>query len=154
MFDAGGRLDVRFVRLHARVAIFTGENRKEACLAALAAAAQVCRGVVKLNKGRPAAGLPSTEVYLALHVGDVFYGNVGSKVRLDFTVVGPAANEASRILAMCRSVERNLLVWASFADAVGSKMRRRLVSVGRCALRSVTQPQDLFTPEPDLGVAI
>ena len=118
-------------------------------MAALAAAAQVRQDVVKLNRGRADARLPTTQVYLALHVGDVFYGNVGSKDRLDFTVIGPAVNEVSRILAMSRSVEQDVLLSASFADALGREMRRRLVSVGRYALRGVTQPQELFTPEPD-----
>jgi adenylate cyclase len=93
--------------------------------------------------------LPTSAVYLALHVGDVFYGNVGSKDRLDFTVIGPAVNEVSRILAMSRSIEQDLLLSASFADALDPEMRRRLVSVGRYALRGVAQPQELFTPEPD-----
>ena len=131
------------------LAIFTTENRQEACLAALAAAAQVRKGATKLNEHRSNVGLPTTAVYLALHVGDVFYGNVGSKDRLDFTVIGPAVNEVSRILAMSRSVEQDLLLSSSFADALGPEMRGRLVSVGRYALRGVAQPQELFIPEPD-----
>jgi adenylate cyclase len=134
------------------LAIFTGEDREQACLAALAAAAQVRKNAVKLNRRRAEGGLPTTQVYLALHVGDVFYGNVGSKDRLDFTVVGPAVNEVSRILAMSRSVEQDVLLSASFVAALGPEMRRRLVSVGRYALRGVTQPQELFIPEPDLIV--
>jgi adenylate cyclase len=130
------------------LAIFTGEDRGLACLAALAAAVQVRKGAVKLNRGRAEQGLPTSEVYLALHVGDVFYGNVGSKDRLDFTVIGPAVNEVSRILAMSRSVERDVLVSANFADVLDTQTRRRLVSVGRYALRGVAQPQELFTPEP------
>jgi adenylate cyclase len=135
------------------LAIFTGENREQCCLAALTAATRVRSGVGKLNEARAAAGLPTTEVYLALHVGDVFYGNVGSKDRLDFTVIGPAVNEVSRILAMSRSVERDVLVSAAFADALGPELRRHLVSVGRYALRGVARPQELFTPEPDFAVA-
>jgi adenylate cyclase len=134
------------------LATFTDENREQACLAALAAAARVRKSVVKLNQSRNRAGLPTTQVYLALHVGDVFYGNVGSKDRLDFTVIGPAVNEVSRILAMSRSVEQDVLLSASFADTLGPEMRRRLVSVGRYALRGVAQPQELFTPEPDFEV--
>ena len=130
------------------LAIFTGENREQACLEALAAAARVRNGVIKLNRTRAEADLPTTQVYLALHVGDVFYGNVGSKDRLDFTVIGPAVNEVSRILAMSRSVEQDVLVSAGFADALGAEVRGRLVSVGRFALRGVAQPQELFTPEP------
>jgi adenylate cyclase len=136
------------------LAIFTGEDRGSACLAALAAAAQVRNGAAKLNRRRAAAGLPTSEVYLALHVGDVFYGNVGSKDRLDFTVIGPAVNEVSRILAMSRSVERDILLSESFAGALDAATRRRLVSVGRYALRGVAQPQELFTPEPGFRVLI
>jgi len=112
----------------------------------------VRKSVVKLNQSRHATGLPTTQVYLALHIGDVFYGNVGSKDRLDFTVIGPAVNEVSRILAMSRSVEQDVLLSASFADALGPEMPRRLVSVGRYALRGVAQPQELFTPEPDFDI--
>ena len=75
-------------------------------------------------------------MYLGLHIGDVFYGNIGSKDRLDFTVVGPAVNEVSRIAAMCHSVDQPLLVSSEFASAVG-EARSRLVSVGRYALRGV-----------------
>ena len=73
----------------------------------------------------------------------MFYGNVGSTERLDFTVVGPAVNETSRIAAMCRSVEQPVLVSETFANVDG--MRSQLVSVGRYALRGVAQPQELFT---------
>jgi len=134
------------------LAIFPADNRQEACLGALSAAAQMRKGVVELNDKRAVAGLPTTQVYLALHVGDVFYGNIGSKDRLDFTVIGPAVNEVSRILAMSRSVEQDVLLSASFANAVGPVMRRRLVSLGRYALRGVAQPQELFTPEPDFEI--
>src|SRR6266851_4859374 len=104
------------------------------------------QGVIKLNKRRVADGLPITEMYLGLHVGEVFYGNVGSTERLDFTVIGPAVNEVSRIAAMCRSVEQPMLVSAAFAG-VGNN-QRRLVSVGRYALRGVGAAQELFTLDP------
>jgi len=135
------------------LAIFPADNREEACLGALSAAARVRDGVAELNSKRAATGLPITQIYLALHVGDVFYGNIGSKDRLDFTIIGPAVNEVSRILAMSRSVERDVLISASFADALGAAMRRRLVSIGRYALRGVAQPQELFIPEPAFEIS-
>jgi adenylate cyclase len=135
------------------LAIFAGEDRGSACLAALAAAAQLRKGTAKLNRRRADAGFPVSEVYLALHSGDVFYGNVGSKDRLDFTVIGPAVNEVSRILAMSRSVEQNVLLSESFVGALDAQTRRRLVSVGRYALRGVARPQELFTPEPGFCVS-
>jgi adenylate cyclase len=135
------------------LAIFPADDRGQACLAALATAAQVRRGSVKLNASRANAGLPTTQVYLALHVGDVFYGNIGSKDRLDFTIIGPAVNEVARILEMSRSVEQDVLLSSGFADALGAPMRRRLISVGRYALRGVAQPQELFTPEPEFEIS-
>ena len=129
------------------LAIFTAEDRTRACGAALSAAIAARAGIVELNKRRLAGGKPVTDMYLGLHVGEVFYGNVGSRERLDFTVIGPAVNEASRIAAMCRSVDQPVLMSSAFAD-VGD-MRRRLISVGRYALRGVAQPQELFTLDPD-----
>ena len=88
------------------LAIFTAADRAQACTAALSAAIATREGIVALNKRRQADGKPITDMYLGLHVGDVFYGNVGGRERLDFTVIGPAVNEASRIAAMCRSVDQ------------------------------------------------
>ena len=134
------------------LAIFPADIREEACLAALAAAMRARKDGATLNRKRAASGLPTAELYLALHVGDVFYGNIGSKDRLDFTVIGPAVNEVSRILTMSRSVEQDVLLSSSFATALGSDMRRRLVSIGRYALRGVAQPQELFTLEPEFEI--
>jgi adenylate cyclase len=131
------------------LAIFTAEDRAHACGAALTAASVARREVAALNAQRAHNLLPVTDMYLGLHVGEVYYGNIGSLDRLDFTVVGPAVNEASRIATMCRSVEQPVLVSQAFAAVDG--MRGRLVSVGRYALRGVERPQELFTLEPGIG---
>ena len=65
--------------------------------------------------------------------------------RLDFTVVGPAVNEARRVAAMCRSVERDVLLSSAFAAAAREEDRAGFVSVGRYALRGVGRAQELFT---------
>src|SRR4029078_6710689 len=90
-----------------------------------------------LNARRATAGRPVTSVYLGLHIGEVFYGNIGSEERLDFTVVGPAGNEVSRIAAMCRSADRSVLLSSEFVAATPERERVDLVSVGRYALRGV-----------------
>jgi adenylate cyclase len=131
------------------LAIFTAQDRAHACGAALSAATVVRREAAALNARRAHDLLPVTDMYIGLHVGEVLYGNIGSVDRLDFTVVGPAVNEASRIATMCRSVEQPMLVSQAFAAVDG--MRGRLVSVGRYALRGVEQPQELFTLEPSAG---
>jgi adenylate cyclase len=131
------------------LAIFQADDRATACDAALAAALAAQRGIAATNERRVAGGVPVTDMYLGLHVGEVFYGNIGSTERLDFTVIGPAVNETSRIAAMCRSAEQPLLVSSTFAD-VGDN-RKRLVSVGRYALRGLGRPQELFTIDTTLN---
>jgi adenylate cyclase len=133
------------------LAIFRADDREGACRAALGAAVKARKRVKALNETRAAAGKPVSDLYLGLHVGEVFYGNVGSAERLDFTVVGPAVNEASRIAAMCRSVDQPLLLSAAFAEAA-QQDRWRLVSVGRYALRGIGKAQELFTLEPDAEI--
>jgi adenylate cyclase len=129
------------------LAIFASDNREAACSAALSAAITAQQSVKALNAQRMQEGLPVTDMYLGLHFGEVFYGNVGSRDRLDFTVIGPAVNETSRIAAMCRSVEQPVLVSDAFAK-VGDNASR-LISVGRYALRGVGRPQELFTLDLD-----
>ncbi len=131
------------------LAIFTNGGRESACREALNAAIAAQRGVASLNVERARRGQPVTDMYLGLHIGDVFYGNVGSRERLDFTVAGPAVNETSRIATMCRSVDQPLLVSDAFAK-VGDNAER-LVSVGRYALRGVGRPQELFTLDVEAG---
>jgi adenylate cyclase len=143
--DAGG--DVLKLIGDGTLAIFKADDPGEACRCALKAEGLARRRIAALNQRRAAQGLAVTDAYLALHVGDVLYGNIGSAERLDFTVVGPAVNEASRIAVMCRSIERAVLVSPTFAAAALPEDRARLVSVGRYALRGVTQSQELFTLE-------
>jgi adenylate cyclase len=125
------------------LAVFSGD-KGHACARALDAAAAARTAIARLNRERAAAGLPVTGFSLALHEGEVLSGNVGSQERLDFTVIGPAVNELSRIQAMSRSLDQPVLISASFAAACRHQ-RTRLVSVGRYALRGVGRPQELFT---------
>ena len=132
------------------LAVFPAEDRAGACSNALKAEADMRRRVAELNERRSAEERPITSVYVGLHVGAVFYGNIGSVDRLDFTVVGPAVNETSRIASMCRSVDRPLLISSAFAHALPEAERANLVSVGRFALRGVGRAQELFTLDPGL----
>jgi len=150
IYDNGG--DVLKLIGDGTLAIFTADTAAAACGAALAAQETLRGRLADLNRRRAGDNLPTTEVYLGLHIGEVFYGNIGSDERLDFTVVGPAVNEVSRIAAMCRSVERGVLLSQAFAEAMARLERGRLVSVGRYALRGVERPQELFTLDPFASV--
>jgi adenylate cyclase len=146
--EAGG--DVLKLIGDGTLAVFRADDPAEACRCALRAEENLRARMTELNERRLAAEQPVTTAYIGLHIGEVFYGNVGSFDRLDFTVVGPAVNETSRIASMCRSVDRPILVSSTFADALPAEERARLVSVGRFALRGVGKAQDLFTIDPVL----
>ena len=126
------------------LAIFPGEDREKACADALDAVLAAEAAVAALNEGRRGRGATTTDFYVCLHAGDVLYGNFGGRSRLDFTVLGPAVNEASRMSALCRSLEQRVVTSAGFAEAAGER-RSQLVSLGRYALRGVARPQELFT---------
>jgi len=133
------------------LAMFTSEDMTVAKRAALRAEHRFRRNMASLNARRAADGRPTTSAYVGLHVGEVFYGNIGSEDRLDFTVVGPAVNEVSRIASMCRSVDRELLASSAFRAGLDAAGRRYLVSTGRFALRGIGRAQDLFTLDPDIA---
>lgn len=144
--DAGG--DVMKLMGDGTLAIFKADDPAEACAAALQAETALRVSLKELNARRAGEGRPVTQVYLGLHIGEVFYGNIGSTDRLDFTVVGPAVNEVSRIASICRSVDRHLVVSSAFAAQAPEAARGHLVSLGRYALRGVGRAQELFTLDP------
>jgi adenylate cyclase len=144
--EAGG--DVLKLIGDGTLAIFKEEDSSLACRSALRAEQLMRSRIRTLNRDRMALNLPVADAYLGLHIGEVFYGNIGSQDRLDFTVVGPAVNEVSRIAALCRSVEREVLVSSAFFAAASTAEQECLVSVGRYALRGVNRPQELFTLDP------
>jgi adenylate cyclase len=147
--DAGG--DVLKLIGDGVLAMFTHEDLAVARRAALRAEHGFRRNITALSARRAAYDRPTTSAYVGLHVGEVFYGNIGSEDRLDFTVVGPAVNEVSRIASMCRSVDRELLASSAFRSGLDAAGQRYLVSTGRFALRGIGHAQDLFTLDPDIA---
>ena len=118
-------------------------GRAEVCAAALDAATEALALIEALNARRRAAGQRTAGLDLSLHIGGVQYGNVGTAARLDFTVIGPAVNEASRIEKLCEPLGQSLLVSQAFAEAATAS-RGRLVSLGRHKLRGVREETELF----------
>jgi len=144
--DAGG--DVLKLIGDGVLAMFTGQSLTLAKHAALKAEHRFRLNMIALNAKRGSEGRAVTSAYVGLHVGEVFYGNIGHDDRLDFTVVGPAVNEVSRISSMCRSVDRELLVSAGFRDGLDMAGQRYFVSTGRFALRGIGHAQELYTLDP------
>jgi len=134
------------------LAILPQDDMAKACGCALDAAANLTGRIATLNARRAAHGMPVTSTHIALHEGELLYGNLGSPRRLDFTVLGPAVNEAARIESFCASLEQAVIVSTAFAEASG-EARRRLVSVGRYAMKGVARPQELFTLDPAYALA-
>lgn len=122
-------------------------TRNQTCVQAIDAAAEAMEGVDRLNAERQKAGKPVAKVDLALHLGEVLYGNVGAVDRLDFTVIGPAVNEVSRIETLCEPLGRKVLISAELASAVGDS--RPLEPLGYHTLRGVREPRKIFAL--DLG---
>ena len=88
---------------------------------------------------------PDAELHagIALHYGEVSYGNIGSGQRLDFTVIGPDVNLVSRIQAVCSATSRPLLMSERFARLLNSEAA---VAIGRFELRGFAEPAELYAP--------
>jgi adenylate cyclase len=90
----------------------------------------------------PARGDDSpVRMAIALHSGDVVYGNIGGEDRLDFTTIGPAVNLVARLQQLSKRVERPLLLSEEFAKIC----ERPLVSLGFHPVRGLSEPHEVFT---------
>ena len=127
------------------LAIFRTDARRRdgICASALAAASEALDLMDILAAARREQGKETPGLDIALHVGTVQYGNVGTDARLDFTVIGPAVNEAARIEVLCKELGHPLLLSEAFASAAISS-RPHLVSLGRHHLRGVRDDTELF----------
>ena len=115
----------------------------EACTQAIAAARTVAERIAATNAASP--DQPALRYGIGLHVGDVTYGNIGIPQRLQFTVIGPAANEASRMEGMTKELGEPVIVSAKFAEHYPGE----LVAKGAYALKGVTGLHKLFAlPRP------
>ena len=121
-------------------------DEKAAAAAALAAAQEALKAIDRLNADPQAfaaiAGWRPLRTGIALHDGEVFFGNVGAPERLDFTVIGRAVNAASRVEALSKSLGRSILV----TGPVARLLDRPLEPMGEHALRGVAAPIAIYSP--------
>ena len=122
------------------------ERDADACARALAAARDTVVLVRALNERRQRADSVPINYGIALHLGEVGYGNIGGAERLDFTVIGPAVNLANRIEGLTRSLGVRVLASADFAACVDEGLN----PLGNHPVKGLSQPIDVFTP-PDLA---
>ena len=150
VLDHGGEV-LRFIG-DATLAIFaTGKSSSgitrgccdtvTACHAALAAAKDARERMGTLNRSRAEIGEPPLHFGLALHMGDVTYGNIGVPGRLEFTVIGAAANTAARLEGLCKTLDQPLLISSTFKSCFPDE----LISLGFHTLRGVGDPLEIFT---------
>jgi class 3 adenylate cyclase len=111
------------------------------CEAALRAVGAAQAGMAHLDEARRRQGLPSLHFGLALHLGEMLWGNVGTADRLDFTAIGPAVNLVSRLEGLCRPLGRTVLV----TGTVAAETTTALVPLGEHALRGIAAPCAVFT---------
>ncbi len=147
--DAEGGEVLKFIGDGLLAAFPFGEERRpeEAAAAALAAAKGATAALARLNAQPPEAlaeidGWHPLRNGIALHEGEVFFGNVGGPRRLDFTVIGQAVNEASRVEALSKALGQTLLITAP----VAAYLNEPLEDLGSHRLRGLAEPLALFTP--------
>ena len=116
-----------------------GEPREPA-RSAINAALEANSRLVALNAEREAQGKPAVDFGLALHLGEVMFGNIGVPERLEFSVTGPAANEVARMEDLTKALGVRIVVSAECAKAAGNG----LYSLGCHVLRGVHEPKEVF----------
>jgi adenylate cyclase len=129
------------------LAIFRIDEREgaeaEASQRAVIAGIEGFASLQEENLRRVGQALLPIRVGLALHIGDVEFGNIGAPDRLDFTVIGPAVNLASRLESLSKALGEPFLLSAAVADAlVGTSLPVR--ALGPQAIRGLPAPQPVF----------
>ena len=117
-------------------------SEPQACANLLHAVTEARQAMTALNQKNGETGRAPLNYGIGVHVGDVMYGNIGSSTRLDFTVIGPAVNMASRLEALTKQLGKNVLLSRAFADLVQNDFD--LERVGEYPVRGFNDPIELF----------
>jgi adenylate cyclase len=140
--DAGG--DILKFMGDGMLAVFpVPEPGQRAAIAGAAAraAASVADAILVLNRIRASANEPAVRFGLALHIGEVMFGNIGASNRLDFTVIGPAVNHAARLEKICSRIDKPVVLSAAMAGLLPANL---MVPLGEHALKDIDAPQAVF----------
>jgi adenylate cyclase len=117
-------------------------SQPSACADLLNAVTEARQAMAALNEKNRETGAEPLNFGIGVHVGDVMYGNIGSRTRLDFTVIGPAVNMASRLEALTKQIGKPVLLSRAFADLVAGDFD--LERVGEYPVRGFGDPIELF----------
>ena len=117
-------------------------SQPNACANLLHAVTEARQAMTALNERNGSTGRAPMNYGIGVHVGDVMYGNIGSRTRLDFTVIGPAVNMASRLEALTKQVGKPVLLSRAFAHYVERDFT--LERVGEYPVRGFSDPIELF----------
>lgn len=124
-------------------------DRPNACANLLRAVTEARQAMAALNERNKATSRAPLNYGIGVHVGDVMYGNIGSTSRLDFTVIGPAVNMASRLETLTKQIGKPVLLSRDFAELVTPEFE--LERVGQHAVRGFSEPIELFAFQPGAG---
>ena len=116
------------------------DGHPDRCRDALAAAAAAIAAIEALNAGRRRDGLEALAIGVGIHLGAVTFGNIGSPERLDFTVIAPTVNVASRVQDLCKPLGESVLVTSAVAERVGASVR----SLGVHPVKGLGAPIEVF----------
>ncbi len=139
---AGGGDVLKFIGDGVLAVFPVADDAAAATGTALAAGAAGLAGLALIARERPEFLLASPAAGIGLHLGDVFYGNVGAAGRLDFTVIGRAVNLAFRIEALTKALGRPLLL----SKEVAAHAVPTPVSLGRHLVHGLDEPIEVFAP--------
>ncbi|MBD8890121.1 adenylate/guanylate cyclase domain-containing protein [Roseibium litorale] len=120
----------------------TEEQAADAAKRALKAARATTEKINQINLANECLETPDMKVGIALHAGNVFFGNVGSETRLDFTVIGPTVNLAARIAELAKNLNLEVLVSDAIADIMGC----RGGLYGRYHVKGFDEPVSVYSP--------
>ena len=126
-----------------------GLNHESQAKSALRAAATALTSLETFNRDRLIVNQPSLRFGIALHKGEVLYGNIGGRDRLDFTVIGPAVNLASRLEALTKETGRSIHVSEAFVGLCNAETVARLEDMGLRTLKGISDPQRVFAVQRD-----
>ncbi|MBT7085484.1 MAG: hypothetical protein HN931_04865 [Desulfobacterales bacterium] len=126
------------------MAVYGLDNVENPCELALKSAHNIINNLEDFNQGLTLRGIKELNIGIGIHYGEVVAGNIGSKERLEYTVIGDAVNTASRLETLSKSVSSRVLISKDVFDRLSHEMQSKVFSLGEFGLKGKSEKVQVY----------
>ncbi len=128
----------------ATLSVFGLQNSKKGCSEAIQAAIRIQKELRVFNERLAIEELPPFNTGIGIHFGSVIAGNIGSKERVEYTVIGDVVNTASRLESLSKTFKHSVLLSQETYQNLTDREKESFVFIDSCPIKGKDEKVEIY----------